>query len=331
MVKMEARDVQVREDPSAIEHSHQKDRMSLVDTKRFRRSSRLQSILGILRDGRAEESNLSGLTTLKTGASPETPYNGHRVMPDQTRGPVVESRTERNDGIRQGHKHNEDRTAPESPEQAVREATREDLIRERINVAVMDSMASSEGSEHKKVMFSSKSQESPNKEKLKVKIGETVIEGNRIASPRSPQNGKSSPRDGRNESSRNTMPRFFNSKSNPSESESSDDQGSFDRRKSASLTKRGPAKGSPRSVAKKVPSKSLAIESKSISSDETDRGSISSSDSSGSDYMSSSSDDGYSTGSSLKPSKKKYMIDTQVRVEDKPKEGMETIAGNGDF
>jgi hypothetical protein len=323
---------------------------SQMDSKRFRRSERLQSILGKLRESRDEEWKLAGLPAVKTSASPKNRHeqnhnDGVRVdsvdyaslasKQDQARIPPAEARTEDilyenqrfvvDNEPREGPT-NVDRNGPEGQEEA---SSRDDLIRQRINAAVMDSMTSSDGADNKRTTFSvldkkatiqAMAQGSASKANLKVTIGDTVVEGSRIASPKSPQKrtssrtGISSPRGGRMTSPRNTVSMFFDPNSDTSESESSANQASFTRRKSPRAAKR-----SPRINATKVPSKSLAVQSKSISSDDSERDSITSSDSSGSDYTSTSSENGYSTGSSLKHSTKRLTIDTKDQLGDEPK------------
>lgn len=322
MVEIETLGVEVRESHWATKERESMSQLEPeVDSKSFRRSKRLQSLLGKLRDGRDEDWNVVGRPATKHEKYQVNSFDSVALVskPDQAEVPLVEARTEEMIQNKNQSDHeprdgptNEDRRAPERQEKASREQTREDRIRDQINFAVMDSMASSEGADKKKNGFSFPDMRAARaKVDLKVTIGETVVEGNRIPSPRSPQKKtsprriSSSPRGGRKSSPLNTVSRFFDSISDSSESdlESSDDQTSVTRKTSTRAAQRSPSRN-----ATKVPSKS-----KSVSSDDSEKGSITSSDTSGSDYTT-SDDDGYSSASSLKRT-----IDTKDEVGDEAK------------
>ncbi len=293
MVSRETLQVQVRErhETEEIRKISRMQKDSIVDSKRFRRSERLQSILGKMRDGRDEEWN-------QVVQSESIKSSGHTISENETRDQeqTDEAIEPTNIEIRIDHEggntiQNEEESQkephewssseygenPETREEPDEIQEREDHIREQINLAVKDSMMGTDGVATMPVIKVLPTKESS---------GDSSRRGQRVSSPKSPQKNTtsrkslSSPRGGKRISQRK---KEFKGELEEycSESESSSDRAHQVKSRSSKSKKNLPEK------------------IKSISSD-ISKDSIISSDSSSSDAGSRGSSDGYSSSSSMK-------------------------------
>lgn len=279
-----------REGLEDIQKAFRMPNQSVMDSKKFRRSKRLQSILGRMRDSQDDELDLVRPPPIKT-PSPQT--NGTRKddkivsdgakSPGETKDERVDKSSPRNPLIEEGRQEGAE-TREEVSEQQREEHIREQIehIREQINVAVMGSIADPKEPNSKQNVFSFAEADLNAKSQK-----HTASPKSPLTKPSSPRRDALSPRGGRKGSPKKAL-----QKKDSLLSESSNDQ--KPKRKSRTGVKKSPRARGQKSKPVKKPTPKL----KSASSEESE-----SSDSSGSEYSSESSTDGtggYSTGSSLR-------------------------------